>query len=59
MMAVLTKKYHLAKYVNKNGCVSSLCFAKPRPINLDVALWTNRPEAVTCPKCLALLKEHR
>lgn len=35
--------------------VSALCFKRPRAINLRVASWSNRVEAVTCKKCLAIL----
>ena len=52
-----TKKYHYANKINENGDVSALCFLKPKAINLKVASWTNRKEAVTCIKCLSLLKE--
>ena len=38
------------------GQVSARCFKKPRPINMDIASWTIRDEAVTCKKCLALIK---
>ena len=47
------KKYHMADMVAPNGNVSALCFKRPRAINLDVALWTTNPHAVTCKKCLA------
>lgn len=49
------KKYHMADKWDLTGQVSALCFAKPRAIDLTVALWTMRPEAVTCAKCLRLL----
>ena len=49
------KKYHMAHKLNGKGGVSALCFKKPRAIDLTRALWTNRPDAVTCEKCLALL----
>ncbi len=49
------KKYHMADLVRDGGKVSALCFKRPRAINLNVALWTNRTEAVTCKKCLRLL----
>ena len=49
------KKYHMADRFSTDGKVSALCFAKPRAINLKVALWTIRPAAVTCAKCLRLL----
>ena len=49
------KPYHMADKVNRKGGVSALCFEKPRAIDLTRALWTNRTEAVTCKKCLAIL----
>jgi len=51
------KVYHKAAQVNAKGEASALCFKRPRPINLRVACWTNRWEAVTCPKCLRLKPE--
>lgn len=45
------KVYHFATKVSASGDVSALCFKVPRAINLKRALWTNRAEAVTCPKC--------
>lgn len=50
------KVYHRGSLVNDKGQVSALCFKAPRPINLAVAMWTNNDAAVTCPKCLRLLK---
>ncbi len=50
------KKYHMADKVGPNGEISALCFKRPRAINLDVALWTLRPEAVTCETCLRLIR---
>lgn len=52
------KKYHMAHLMSEKG-VSALCFTRPRPINLSVALWTIREEAVTCSKCLALIAKKR
>lgn len=49
------KTYHMAHEIKDGGAVSALCFKKPRPINLKVACWTIRPEAVTCKKCLQLM----
>lgn len=49
--------YHMASKINENGDVSALCFARPRAINLSVATWTNRKDAVTCPKCIKALAE--
>ena len=51
------KTYHMADKVNPQGGVSALCFGKPRAIDLTRALWTNRQEAVTCKKCLAILAD--
>ncbi len=53
------KTYHMADKANQVGGVSALCFKTPRAIDLSRALWTNRPEAVTCPKCRAMLKQGR
>lgn len=53
------RPYHRAVGINNRGSVTALCFRSPRAINLKVATWTNRDEAVTCPKCLALLHEYR
>jgi len=50
------KKYHKAAKSDGRGSVSALCFARPRPINLAHALWTLRDEAVTCPKCLRIIR---
>ena len=53
------KPYHLAAKFRRSGTralVSALCFTRPRAINLRVATWTIRPEAVTCPKCLKAIK---
>jgi hypothetical protein len=49
------KIYHRAKSIREDGAVSALCFKQERPINLRIASWTNRDEAVTCPKCRALM----
>lgn len=47
---------HRGHLVNSRGGVSALCFSRPRSINLGRATWTNRDEAVNCPRCLALLQ---
>lgn len=49
------KVYHMAKLVNPKGGVSPLCARKPRALSLKTSCWTNRPEAVTCLKCLKLI----
>lgn len=48
------KIYHMGVLLSPAG-VSALCFNSPRPINLKLALWTLRNEAVTCPKCKRIL----
>lgn len=50
------KIYHRGSLVNDNGDVSALCFATPHAIDLKKAMWTNRDEGVTCPKCRAAIK---
>lgn len=50
------KKYHMAKLIGDDGSVSALCSETPKPINLKVALWTLRKEAVTCRACLRKLE---
>ena len=51
-----SKKVHRAAGMRSDGAVSALCFKRRRPINLDVASWTNRDDAVTCLKCMRILK---
>lgn len=43
--------YHKARFIRGDGAISALCFKTQRPINLRLASWTNRPEAVTCYRC--------
>lgn len=50
------KIYHRAKLISVNGNVSPLCAKTPRKLNLAKELWTIRDEAVTCQKCLAIIK---
>jgi len=50
------RKYHFANKFSERG-VSALCFPTPRAIDLKRATWTIRPDAVTCKKCLKLLKD--
>jgi hypothetical protein len=49
------KLIHRASLIRSDGSVSAKCFAKPKPIDLKRATWTNRDEAVTCPKCRAAM----
>lgn len=51
------KLYHLAHLMSPGGRVSPLCAGRPRPLDLTRELWTLRPEAVTCPKCLEKIQE--
>lgn len=51
------KVMHKADRVSISGKVSALCFKKPRAINLKLASWTNRDEAVTCKACKERLSE--
>jgi hypothetical protein len=46
---------HRAAKINEQGGVSARCFKRPRAIDLRRASWTIRDEAVTCPKCAALI----
>lgn len=45
----------MAKLINSKGGVSPLCAKKPKVLNLSRELWTNRAEAVTCPKCKVII----
>ena len=49
------KTVHMAKLLSQDGGVSPLCARRPKVIDLKTATWTNRPEAVTCPRCKRLL----
>ena len=51
------KTYHMAAACNNLGGVSALCFKRHRSINLQIASWTLEPDAVTCEKCLRILKQ--
>ena len=53
------KPYHMAHLMSSDGkaSVSPLCAKTPRRLNLRRELWTLREEAVTCPRCRALLPE--
>ena len=46
---------HRATLMRADGAASAMCFARPKPIDLSKATWTNRDEAVTCPKCRVLM----
>lgn len=42
---------HMADKVRADGEVSALCYARPRPINMDRASWTFTRRFVTCRAC--------
>lgn len=49
--------YHMAHLVNRKGGVSAKCYKRPRDISLKGRYsWTLDPSAVTCPKCVKLLR---
>jgi hypothetical protein len=50
------KPVHYANLLREDGAASALCFAKPHPIDLRRASWTNRRGAATCRKCRAMLE---
>lgn len=52
----MAKPIHRAKLITGDGRVSPLCAKRPRAIDLARASWTNRDEAVTCPRCLDVLR---
>ena len=51
------KVVHMAHQIRGDGAVKALCFRGNRPINLRLASWTNRAEAVTCKKCARILND--
>lgn len=56
-MSERVKIVHLAGRISPTGDVSPRCAVRPRPIDLRRATWTNRPVAVTCRRCLAVLAQ--
>lgn len=51
------RTYHRAKFIGPHGQVSALCFEIPHAIDLTKRqTWTLRDEAVTCTRCLAVIK---
>lgn len=53
------KIIHMAKLIDDRGGVSAVCYATSHPIDLKTASWTLRPDAVTCSRCLAAIREGR
>jgi hypothetical protein len=54
----MTRVAHLAAKVAPDGSMSAACFDPPRAIDMrptSAETWVLRSEAVTCPKCLALI----
>lgn len=54
-----TRICHRGSKINARGCVSALCFPMPRAINMRCETWVLSDDAVTCPKCLALILSNR
>lgn len=50
-----TRMRHRGDKINAKGGVSALCFPKPRAIDMKRATWVMSDDAVTCPKCRALI----
>ncbi len=48
--------YHLANKMRADGAVSAICFKTPRAIDLTRATWTTDRKAVTCPKCMGIVR---
>jgi hypothetical protein len=46
---------HRGDKIREDGAVSALCFKAPRAINMKIATWVYRDEAVTCPRCLEII----
>lgn len=53
------KTVHMSMFFDGYGNVSALCFKAPHAIDLKKTTWTNRPDAVTCPRCRAALQYGR
>lgn len=51
------KPVHWAALIRLDGKVSPLCAKRPRVLDLSQETWTNRKSAVSCPRCLAAMKE--
>lgn len=50
-----TRMRHRASKIDPKGRVSALCFPKPRAIDMKRATWVMNDDAVTCPKCRAII----
>lgn len=50
-----TRIRHRGDKIDGRGRVSALCFPVPRAIDMKRATWVMSDEAVTCPKCRALI----
>ena len=51
-----TRKRHMADKVNERGGVSALCFSRPHVINMKRETWVTDEKAVTCAKCLDMIR---
>lgn len=47
---------HRGDKIDSKGRVSALCFPTPRAIDMKRATWVMSDDAVTCPKCRALIQ---
>lgn len=54
-----TRVRHRGDKINSRGRVSALCFATPRAIDMTRATWVMSDDAVTCPKCRALINSRQ
>jgi hypothetical protein len=52
-----TRVRHRGDKIDRRGRVSALCFPKPRAIDMKRATWVMSDDAVTCPKCRALIAD--
>ena len=52
-----TRMRHRGNKINAQGRVSALCFPTPRAINMKRESWALTDDGVTCPKCLALIRD--
>ena len=55
MAVEISRMRHRGDKINAQGSVSALCFPKPRAIDMKRDTWVMNDDAVTCPKCRALI----
>lgn len=54
-----TRIRHRGDKIDARGRVSALCFESPRAIDMRRATWVLTDAGVTCPKCLAKIRERK